>query len=194
MQLNNENLYDKLRKEGWNNALHAYGTAYIYNLRGKSVQKKLQLITFLGILVPLLVGSIALGYGYNNNILDVVLKIVIPISVIQLIVSTWSLVARWNEANAYYMESSISNSNLSIKYQNLSKFPPKDLGNLRDEMEKIDIEKTQRDIQDKKYSFSEKEKRKGMRYSLRKFERSCAGCGEIPKSMGATDCDICGKF
>lgn len=194
MKLDDENLHDKLRIESWNNALHTYGTAYIYNKRNRGLRNRLKWITFLGIIVPILIGAVATGYGIESEYLKVIILITTPISIVQLIISTWSLIAKWNDTSEYYTETSISNNDLSANYVDLAKYPPPKEEDLKNELEKINIKKGQRDIQDSKYSLLEKEKREGMRYALRKFRRECVGCNETPTSMNSTECEICGKF
>jgi len=189
-----EDLYDKMRKELWNSAFHSYGTAYIYGQRAKAIEKRLTLITFLGIVVPIIVGGIVTSYGTESSVLKYAIIAAAPLSLIQLIISVWSIVDKWNEKSSYFLESQIDNFSYSDRFQSLAKFPPQTYEELKTETEKIGLQKQNRDIQDSKYSLTDAEKRKGMRFALRKFRRECTGCNQIPKSMESTDCDICGKF
>ena len=189
-----ENLYNKLRQDLFNKALHSYGTGFIRSESSKRIQKSSTILTFLGILVPILVGGIVTTYGTESNILKYAIIIAAPISLVQLVLSVWSIVNRWNEKQAYYLESQIENYSFASKYETLAKFPPEAYEELKKESEKIDLLKHGRDIQDSKEELSEKQKRKGMRYALRKYKRICAGCNIVPISMKPTDCEICGNF
>jgi mobilome CxxCx(11)CxxC protein len=55
-------------------------------------------------------------------------------------------------------------------------------------------EQNVRDSQDEKYNINDKELRMGMKYGLRMFKVKCDGCGEVPKSLETTNCNICGNF
>ena len=186
--------HDRLRQDSWNNALFSYGYGYLFSLRANRLNKKLNWITFLGIIIPVLIGGIVTTYGTESPILKYLLIVTAPLSIIQLIISVWSVVANWNTSYAYYLESYLDNYNLAELYENLGKYPPDDVDDLKTEMDKIDILRSNRDKQDSKYPLTDKEKRKGMRYALRKYKRSCAGCNIIPKDMKSTKCGVCGNF
>lgn len=189
-----ENALKKLRQDCWNDALHTFGTGYLYSLRAETLRNKLKAITFLGIVTPALVGLIALGYEPNSTIFIISVAVAIPIGILQLALSILSVTYGWNDLYPNYVESSIENSFLARQYEQLAKFPPQVFDELKREKEKIDIKKSGRDKEDNKNSLSEKERRKGMRWALRNYKRSCAGCNQIPTSMNSTTCDICGDF
>ncbi len=195
IQLENEEPHDKLRKEAWTEALHTYAVSYLFNKRKIRVVSWLRIITFLGVLIPVSVGAIVLNYGKEAEMLDLIIFwIVSPLASIQLVVSLWAIIAKWNEKSEYLTESTISNSQLSDDFKMLGSFPPTELSELMNQFERIQIQKRARDQQDNKYPLSEKEKREGMRYALRKFQRSCVSCGITPVDMKATDCPVCGNF
>lgn len=133
-------------------------------------------------------------YGVTSPILKYLLVIAAPLSLIQLIISVWSVVANWNLSYAYYLETSLDNSNLAEQYENIGKYPPDKNEDLQKELEKVDSLRNSREKQDNKYPLTDEEKRIGMRYSLRKFKRACAGCNNVPIDMIPSDCGVCGKF
>ena len=189
-----KDIHNRLRQDAWNNALFSYGYGYLFSHRANKLNKKLILITFLGILTPLLIGGIVTTYGTTSPILKYLLIVTAPISIIQLVISVWSIVANWNTSYAYYLETYLDNYNLAERYENIGKYPSESNKDLKNEIDKIDILRSNRDKQDSKYPLSDKEKRKGMRYALRKYKRSCAGCDTIPTDMKSTECGVCGKF
>lgn len=186
--------YDCLRQDAWNNALHSYGYGYLYALRSQNLNRKLNIITFLGIVIPILIGGIVTTYGLTSPILKYLLIITAPLSIIQLVISVWSIVANWNTSYAYYLETSLDNYNISSNFEKIGKYPPQSVKDLKTEMDKIIALRENREKQDNKYPLNEIEKRRGMRYALRKFKRSCAGCNIIPINMDSTNCGVCGKF
>lgn len=194
-----ETLYDSLRVECWNNALHQYGYSFIYSERARHKKKLIKAINFLGIIVPVCVGGIVTTYNLSGNILDIVIVIAGTLSFIQLLLSVLSLNYGWDDLYSYYLESSHDNSILSDDYEKLFKNYPADyseecLDQLKSEKNKVDLKHSIRTTQDNKYPLTEPEKRKGMRYALRKFRRECAGCEQTPIDVKPTDCPVCGQF
>lgn len=187
-------IHDRLRQDAWNNALFCFGYSYIYSRRASNLNEKLNWITFLGIVIPLLIGGIVTTYGVTSPILKYLIYIAAPISLFQLIISVWSVVANWNLSYAYYLETSLDNSNLAELYENIGKYPAEKSENLRKEIEKVDMLRNSREKQDNKYPLTDEEKRIGMRYSLRKYKRECAGCKIIPINMESVSCGVCGNF
>lgn len=183
----------QIRQKCWDRALEAFGTGYIFEKRANRLRYQLRILTFLGIVVPLVAGAIVLAFG------KVALSpfLLIPagiLGIIQVVGSLWSLVARWDDVYSYAIESLNSNYRLSNNYQRLAENPPEALSELQIQFNLLDREDEFRSAEDYKQAISEKEKRKGMRAALRKFRRPCAGCGQVPTSMKSTDCSICGQF
>lgn len=187
-------LLDKLKRECWDDALHAYGTGYIYSLRAKRIRTGLQAISLLGIAVPGILGGIVFGYGLDSSVPTWTIVVATPLGILQLFLSICSVVYGWSDIYQFYLESYAENSSLASEYEQLVKFTDKDFDTLKIEKDKLDIKRNNRTKQDSKNSLSEKECRKGMRWSLRKYQRSCAACSKIPTSMDSTSCGVCGNF
>lgn len=191
---NQNNSLDTILQDCWDDSLHSFGTAYIYSKRSKVVGSYLKTVNFLGIIVPMTIGGIATSYSISPDTLKTILFIAAPFSLIQLVLSALSLNYKWDDAYSYYLESTNDNSQLSNDYQNLAKYAPNKLKEFKSKKELIDVKYNIRTTNDIKYILSPKEKREAMRYSLRNFQRSCAGCNIIPVDMISTDCGVCGKF
>lgn len=185
---------EKVLQDCWDEALHAFGTAYIYSKKSKVIGRYLKAVNFLGIIVPVTIGGIVTSYNLSPETLNTILILAAPFSVIQLILSILSLNNKWDDMYSYYLESTNDNSQLSNDYKNLAKYPPDELKELKSKKELIDVKYSIRNTNDTKYILSLKEKREAMKYSLRNFQRSCAGCKVIPIDMISTDCGICGQF
>lgn len=186
--------YNNLRQDCWNDALHSFGTAYIYSKRSRKIGKLLKINNFLGIIVPVVIGGIVTSYNVSADALQIILIIAAPISVLQLILSVLSLTNKWDDSYSYYLESTNDNGQLSNDYTNLAKYPPDHKNDLKSKKDLIDVKYQIRNTSDTKYQLSDMEKREGMRYSLRKFQRKCAGCAVIPVDMKSTTCGVCGEF
>jgi len=193
MELSNPKI-DEIRKRCWDEALFNYGTAYIFEQRAHYYRRLLRILTFLGIAVPITIGSIYLSFSNQTQLLNTSLVIAGTLGTVQLIGSAWSLSAKWEEAFGYALESLNANQHLSSRFERLAQFPPDNIDELQIQFNMLVTENSFRTEQDNKQGISDKEKRKGMRAALRKFQRACAGCKIVPTSMKSTTCDICGNF
>lgn len=192
--------YDAIRIKCWNEALHCYGTYYLYNKKATSKKRYLTGLSLLGVLVPASVGGIITTYNIiSPDILNILFFISGTLSLIQFIFSIISFVLKWDDQYSYYLESSHDNFVLSEEFSKLFKeyspnFEKSLFKQLKIESEKLEIRNSFRTSNDSKYPFTEKENREGMRYALRYFKRKCEGCKIVPKDMISTNCPVCGNF
>ena len=189
-----EERFNKLRTICWNNAITAFGTAYIFDKKAQRQSFYTNLLKVFGIIVPVTVGATALGYGLNSNILKLVIGLAIPLSIFQLIFSVFAVVHKWDDELAYSYEASQDLSLLSDSFRKLGNLPPENYKELDEKFEILNTRLKARTQQNSKHNIKEWELRMGMRYALREFQRPCVGCKKIPLSMESTDCDVCGKF
>lgn len=183
----------KIKLESSDTAFHAFGYSYIFTKRIKWYLRYINALKFLGIVVPLTVGALAIGYEFKN-IVAVSIAIAIPITIVQLILSTLSIVYKWDDELAYAFEANQDYNFLYDEYTKLYKFPPSNLADLERQFEVLNIKSKARETQDLKHEIKEKELRMGMRYSLREHKKECTGCKIVPTSMETTKCGVCGKF
>jgi mobilome CxxCx(11)CxxC protein len=101
---------EQIEKDCWGHIFHSYGTIRIFERRAKCFQRGRDWITFLGIVVPVVVGSIAMSFGSDSNSLKYFIFVAGVVITIQLILSTWSLVSRWDEKYQYAMNSVAENT------------------------------------------------------------------------------------
>ena len=151
------------------------------------------LLSYLGIAGPASVGAIISTYSLDDKTTKLVLVVAGTIAIIQLLFSIWSLVSGWNEKLSYYLESKSSNYSLSSQYQKLSQNSSISKQGFDSELNVLDREADLRSALDNNHYVNDKEKRMGMRYGLRKFQRACAGCDIVPTDMKPTECGVCGK-
>lgn len=172
-------------------AFYAYGTSRIFGRRAQSLGKKRNAITFLGIAVPLTVGSLILSFGTMPNFLPVLAWLAGAIGTAQLILSTWSIVARWDEQYSYAITAMLANTRLYNAWERLSKSQSPNLTELVSDTDTEDQRQEQSDLTQ---HISEKEKRFAMRASLYYMGLACAVCKIKPASMKPSNCDTCGNF
>jgi mobilome CxxCx(11)CxxC protein len=181
------------RTECWNAALNSYATSYIFQRRARILKIRLQLITYIGFAVPMTVGLLVLGYGDFKS-LAVIVVIAVAIGIAQVAFSLWSIIGGWVDGYSYALTSIAANDLLAAKYTRLASNPPENFRALQSECEKLQAEDDARQEQDYQQGIKEPEKRMGMRAALRKYQRRCVACNEIPNTMRPTNCGVCGDF
>jgi mobilome CxxCx(11)CxxC protein len=182
-----------LRSRCWDDAFHATATAYIFQRRARRLGKLVQVITYVGFAVPMLVGLLVLGYTQLKS-LPVIAGTAAGIGIAQAVLSLWAIVGGWVVGGSYAAASASANEVLAGKFATLASSPPSDFREFRQEYELAKVESRARDEQDLQQGVTEAELRRGMRAALRKYRKGCAACNKVPVDMKATDCPVCGKF
>lgn len=191
--MSNEN-YDAIRQQCWKEAKDCFATANIFEKRILTLRKLRRAIVFLGVIIPVAIGSIVIAFGVDFNLLPYILIVASVLGIVQIIFSVWAIIAKWDESFEYAVESTIANYDLADRYRKLARNPPSEFCSFEHAFKLLEVENKSRTAQDNKQSIKEKEKRYGMRATLREFQVECSGCGKVPTSMKPTNCDICGNF
>lgn len=186
--------WEALKIELHDHSFHQFGYSYIFQRRGRRLKRITNTISVLGVIIPVLIGGIVVNFGINSNLLAIIIPLTGIIGLIQLSLSTVSIILGWSDGLFYSIESAHDHERLHSKYKILAKFPPEDYQILKVEFSELEKERLFRDHQDSKVHISDKEKRIGMRAALREYKKECVGCKKIPLSMKDSDCDVCGKF
>lgn len=192
--MTSNNIIEEIRQACWKQAIHSFGTGYIFEKRIAKYNRLLNIIKFVGIGTPLLMGAIVLMYGTDFKYVDIFIATASIILFIQLIISFWALVAKWEDKYSHSVQSTFANYNISWEYEKLAITPVTDKKQLEYDFKIIEAKSREWDRNDYKQEVSDKEKRKGMRAALRNYQRACSGCDEVPKSLKPTNCNICGNF
>ena len=190
----NENLYDKLRKECYKRKYDCFAFSHVFEKRAGRLNRWVSVIKAFGILVPVAVGVTASGYGLHNKFMENVLWIAIPTGIFQFLLSTWTVITKWDDKLSYAYQAKISYDSLYKKFSDLAGFPPSTYESLRQSYNLVDQEYILRGQEDSHYNINEWEKRCGMRAHLREHQIPCVGCKKTPLSMESTDCSVCGNF
>lgn len=168
---------------------YSYGTARIFEKRANQLAWRRQVITYLGIAVPLLVGALIRSIG--TEVMPYLVKPAAVILVFQLAFSAWSIVARWDEKYHYARSALQSQTQLFNKWNQLA------TGRVELSTERIraiDEEDQKLEQADLGQHIRENEKRYAMRSSLFYFKTKCATCNSIPGTMRPSKCDTCGNY
>lgn len=184
--------FDKIRESCWEKSFHAFGTASIFEKHARTFRRKVRLLGFFGLVLPVTAGGVVLSFGVDYPYLRPVLLLTGVVAVIQFIVSLWSLFARWEDSLSYSLESLVANRRLSDSYRELAKNPPSDRAEFNMKLALLGVEDQLRIESDNKQGITYEEKRIGMRAALYQFQKQCAKCGKIPESLKPTGCPTCG--
>lgn len=182
-----------LRKQAWDAAVNAFGTAKLFERRQRRLRLWLRLLAFVGIAFPVAVGGTVIAYGISAKSLPYVLGVGGALGILQLVVSVWALVAQWDARLAHASESVVANHSLAVRFRAFAENPPQS-GDLEHEFALLSTENEQREQNDYKQDLSDKEIRLAHRAGLRQFQRECVACHQVPLSMTPTKCDVCGNF
>lgn len=172
--------------------IYAYGTAYIFESRSRSLRFRLRILSFLSLAVPLSVGGIAMAAA-DAKLLPVIVLISGLLSVPLFVMTLWSLVFRWEERLASSEHACKINNELKNGWEDLARYKSSDA----EEKFRVLLERDRvQEQNDVKQDISTKEKRQMMRASLIQYRRTCATCGVQPISMSAkgSSCATCGDF
>jgi mobilome CxxCx(11)CxxC protein len=170
-------------------AFFAFGTSKIFERRVRRLDKARNWIAYLGVVVPLLVGSIALSFGTAW-----LLYTLVPAGIlgtVQLALSAWSLVAKWDDKHAYAVSATQAQMRLFNAWDRLCKRPPADF---EEKIAELDAEDQRQEQSDLSQNVLPQEQRFAMRSALYHFGNACVRCGEKPVSMAPSKCDTCGNF
>ncbi|EOW3978484.1 mobilome CxxCx(11)CxxC protein [Vibrio parahaemolyticus] len=170
---------------------HAYGTARLFEERAEKIRGLRTKISFLGIINPLLIGCVVITFGVKETWLPAVLLLSGLLSTVQLVLSVWSMAARWDEIYDFSINSVKENTELKNAFKALQKNKSRELPSLyRSTMEKNE----RRELSDLTQNITNKEKRFANRESLRYYQYPCQTCHIVPIKEKPSNCDSCGNY
>lgn len=181
-------------KEAWGHAVDCYGTARIFARRSKTLGFRLNLLTYVGLALPLLVGATAGVFGTGASFLPLLVIATGIVGIFQLCFSLWAVVTGWTSVLAYALESQVDSDRLAEEFRALVQNPPVSGTEMRAKLDRLDTQRRLRDQSDLRQGISAKERHFGLRSGLFEFRRSCGVCGEVPASLSPTKCAACGTF
>lgn len=182
-----------IRQESFIKYINCYGFAYIFDKRAIRYSIWINLLKVFGIVVPAVIGAVALSYKFE--VLKFFIGIAIPITIIQFAISVCAVIFKWDDRLSYCYEASQHYTDLFSRYKtlNLSHIEA-DVNDSENKLKLLEVEYLSRMFQSTKQNIRDWEFRLGMRYALKNLKVPCSSCKKIPESMNPTDCDVCGNF
>jgi len=89
------------REECWKQSIYTFGTGAIFEARAKRIRQRLQLLNFLGLAIPVVVGGAALAFTTNSAAFATLFWIAGLVLLPQLLLSLGLLVGNWIDELAY---------------------------------------------------------------------------------------------
>lgn len=186
---------DEFKKICTDHMFWCYGTSEIFQQRARKLKIRREWITYLGIIGPVIIGGVASAFGKNWALADVeVLPILIfiagAVSVGQLVLSVWAVVARWDESYASAQESIRANTALYNSFQSLRDAPP---DNFKANLHDLREQNSRQEVFDNAQSIKEGEKRYAYHASMKYLNLPCRTCKKIPAGK-SSNCTGCGDW
>lgn len=60
--------YERIRRDCWDQALYAFATAVMYDRRARRLRRKIRLLQYLAVGVPLIAGTLFLAVGSKSEL------------------------------------------------------------------------------------------------------------------------------
>lgn len=180
-----------MRKMCDDNSFYAYGTSRIFQKREARLKTLRVLITFLGIAIPISLGGVAAAAGADWKALPTLITLAGALTVAQLVLSSWSVVARWDEQYAAAVDGMLAHTSLFNKWKDLASDKS---AQFADSFKSLKAAWEYQEQTDMRQSISDKEMRYAAREAYFYFKKPCHVCKNIPNSRKPTDCEGCGNF
>lgn len=184
-----------LKQECFEKKFYSFGTAKIFERRMKSFSWRLKSITFLGLLLPILIGASVAAFSTEHdwlkNILIPICGILTITQAVLSLLSLLSLVFKWEDNYSYAISALKINTRLTNDFEKLAKEKNEKIEN---DIDRLLFEYERQETEDTSQGISDKEKRFAMRAALFQYKCKCKTCDLEPKKIKPTDCDTCGNY
>jgi mobilome CxxCx(11)CxxC protein len=184
---------DTLRKQCHEEVVHCLGTAAVFEYRANVLRRRIRFLAFVGLALPLVVGVAYVSFG-ETWVTKALTGVAVLLGAIQIVLSLWSLAFRWDDDFAYFAEAHSANRRLAERLRDLARNQSLSATRFQDTFDALDSDNKHRSTLDEKYEVTDNEKRMGMRKALFLLQKECAVCKQIPTTMSASNCDVCGNF
>lgn len=187
---------DEIRNEAWKQFIDARGAQEIFNRRATSLKRWMRARDFLAVAIPVIVAFFATT-DFIQKIGDLkafALAVLAIASVGQVLLSFWSLIARWDESRSISLQLSAESNVLEVQWRDIGKGHVKDFelayNNARARQQLLDAKLATAEI-------TQSERVIGLRAGLKEIPRECMACNNIPSTIDppwfpGTRCPVCG--
>jgi len=187
-------------EECWRKTIHCLGTSAVVCLLAKRLDWYKRLVDFGAVLVPILIAWI-----HQSINPSVPWQVTAFVAGVVYLLTTWTIFSNWSEKVHALYDSEKENRELAEEYRKLiTEFAAEnivpssveqELAVAKEKFEAILKRDNKRNSEDRRLVPDRLSLLQyGMRFALRQIGRKCADCGEVPKNMKPSSCNICGNF
>ena len=189
---------DDIRQEAWKQFIDARGAQTIFSRRAASLKRWMQARDFSAIAIPVVVAFVATTDFINSigQFKNIALAVLAIAGLLQVLLSFWSLIGRWDEERAYSLRAMRDAYDMEVKWREIAK------GDVNDLSATYDAAKAQQqviDLHDIGKEITERERQIGLRSGLKEIPRPCIQCKNIPPTIdpprwvrSENRCPVCG--
>lgn len=170
---------------------YTYGAIKIFERRKTRLRRLRYLITLCGIASPALVFIVAFTDSQRFITIATLVIITSIVLLALLLLSIYSLVAKWEDKNEYAIQALASSTAI---YDRLNALIDSNDSISSSVLSAIRSDYHTQFSGEHIYNITDKEKRYGYRQSLLKFSKRCSLCHIKPKDIRPSLCEQCGKF
>lgn len=172
----------------------SYGTVQVFEKRANKLRTLRAWLTFLGIVLPVTIGGVYLSFGQSDELMKFIVLIAGIIGTLQLILSTWALVAGWDYIYESAIKSVQGNTAIFNKCKRfVSLTSTSDIDFLKSYSE-ILKEAENQELVDLTQHISSAERKFAYTSSLRYYNRACHACNKNPNDHNINKkCTSCGQ-
>lgn len=184
----------ELRRKCNDNALVSHGKSYVFEQRSHIFHRRLVILKWLGIAVPLLVYALITRFQMGEEFQKIIVTFASIFSTLLLILSSWSMAADWEKQYSKSLLAQMDFSELGRRYKELGDTSLLSLDECKSEINRLDSLLEKADQLAMELKISDAEKRMGLRSGLREYQRKCVKCDKVPYDLRPTDCPVCGQY
>jgi len=176
-------------------AADSFATAAIFQRRSEKYERLMRVLTFFGLVLPIVIGGIVMGGLADPELLKRWVYVAGVLAVVQVVIFLWSVVANWPDRLNYASSANALNTQLSNELHALAIQAAKPPADFDARFAKLEAADNARQMQDQTKNITEKEKVYGRRTAMIQFQTKCVGCEEVPLSMKMVfwgGCPSCG--
>ncbi|MYN46766.1 hypothetical protein GTP23_17120 [Pseudoduganella sp. FT93W] len=186
---------DEFKKACDDHLFWCYGTSAIFQRREQKLKKRREWITYLGIIGPLVIGSVVGAFGKDwkvggIEVLPILVLVASLVGIAQIVLSCWALVARWDEAYASAQDSVRANTTLYNRFKSVRDFTT---SNYQDALKEPREENARQEVLDRAQSITPAEERYAYNASMKYLGLPCRTCQIVPTGK-SSKCTSCGNW
>ncbi len=173
---------DELRNEAWTQFIYARGAHEIFRRRASKLKVYMRIRDFLAVALPVIIAFVA-----TTDFIDklggfkaVALAGLAVATAGQVLLSLWSLIARWDESRSVSLQLMNDSNELETQWRDVGKSDVPDLESA------YGVAKARQKVVDARLAaeeLTEAERLIGLRAGLKELQRRCVECGRIPVTI-----------